>query len=307
MATIRMADPEGRHVTDPPFFIGDEIEIQLGDIASSSPSSVFIGEIVTFEPEFTNASATICVRAYDKSHRLHRNRRSATFQDMTLSDVVQKIVGDNGAPGRHDRLDADGPPLPAAEHGVRPRLHQPAGRARELRVRRLRGPRVPAAAAQRRRRGAEARLARERQVVQAAHERGAAARQGQGHELRPGEPGGGGRRGHPARRDPAPRAGGARRRAGVRRLGAARLGPRREHRGGGAHDRPEHARQAGERLVRGRGHDGGRPRRQGGRQAQARGLRAGSTASTTSRRSRTSTGTATSARASRSAAATRAR
>ena len=28
MATIRMADPEGRHVAKPPFFIGDEIEIR---------------------------------------------------------------------------------------------------------------------------------------------------------------------------------------------------------------------------------------------------------------------------------------
>jgi uncharacterized protein involved in type VI secretion and phage assembly len=96
MATIRMADPEGRHVADPPFFIGDEIEIQLGDIEAASPAPVFTGEVVTFEPEFTNASATICVRAYDKSHRLQRSRRSATFQDMTLADVVQKIVGDNG-------------------------------------------------------------------------------------------------------------------------------------------------------------------------------------------------------------------
>jgi uncharacterized protein involved in type VI secretion and phage assembly len=96
MATIRMADPEGRHIADPPFFIGDEIEIMLGDIAASSPSAVFTGEVVTFEPEFTTAAATICVRAYDKSHRLHRNRRSATFQDMTLSDVVQKVVRENG-------------------------------------------------------------------------------------------------------------------------------------------------------------------------------------------------------------------
>ncbi len=95
MATIRMADPEGRHIADPPFFIGDEIEIGLGDIAAPSTKPVFTGEIVTFEPEFTNASAMICVRAYDKSHRLHRNRRSATFQDMTLSDVVAKVV--NGA------------------------------------------------------------------------------------------------------------------------------------------------------------------------------------------------------------------
>jgi uncharacterized protein involved in type VI secretion and phage assembly len=96
MATIRMADPEGRHVTDPPFFIGDEIEIMLGDIEASNPSAVFTGEVVTFEPEFTTAAATISVRAYDKSHRLHRNRRSATFQDMTLSDVVKKVVGENG-------------------------------------------------------------------------------------------------------------------------------------------------------------------------------------------------------------------
>jgi uncharacterized protein involved in type VI secretion and phage assembly len=96
MATIRMADPEGRHIADPPFFIGDEIEIGLGDIAASSTTPVFTGEIVTFEPEFTNASAMICVRAYDKSHRLHRNRRSATFQDMTLSDVVGKVVNDAG-------------------------------------------------------------------------------------------------------------------------------------------------------------------------------------------------------------------
>ena len=96
MATIRMVDPEGRHVADPPFFIGDEIEILLGDVEAPNPSPVFTGEIVTFEPEFTTSAATIAVRAYDKSHRLHRSRRSATFQDMTLSDVVQKVVGENG-------------------------------------------------------------------------------------------------------------------------------------------------------------------------------------------------------------------
>jgi phage protein D len=92
MATIRMADPEGRSIAKPPFFIGDEIEISLGHISAASPKPVFTGEVVTFEPEFTHASALIAVRAYDKSHRLQRNRRSATFQDMTLADVVQKIV-----------------------------------------------------------------------------------------------------------------------------------------------------------------------------------------------------------------------
>jgi uncharacterized protein involved in type VI secretion and phage assembly len=96
MATIRMADPEGRNVTDPPFFIGDALEVRLGALDAPAPVKVFTGEIVTFEPEFTTSSATICVRAYDASHRMHRNRRSATYQDMTVADIVQKVAGENG-------------------------------------------------------------------------------------------------------------------------------------------------------------------------------------------------------------------
>jgi uncharacterized protein involved in type VI secretion and phage assembly len=96
MATIRMADPEGKHVSNPPFFIGDEIEIRLGDLTAASPAPVFVGEIVSYEPEFTSASAILSVRAYDKSHRMHRNRRSQTFQDQTVADVVRKVIGQNG-------------------------------------------------------------------------------------------------------------------------------------------------------------------------------------------------------------------
>jgi uncharacterized protein involved in type VI secretion and phage assembly len=96
MATVRMADPEGRHVADPPFFIGDTLEVRLGQLDAASPAKVFTGEIVTFEPEFTNSSATICVRAYDASHRMHRNRRSATYQQMTVADIVKKVAGENG-------------------------------------------------------------------------------------------------------------------------------------------------------------------------------------------------------------------
>ena len=98
MATIRMADPDGSHVASPPFFIGDEIQVRLGKLDAASPAPVFAGEIVTYEPEFSHASALICVRAYDKSHRMHRNRRSATYQDMTVADVVKKVAGENGLP-----------------------------------------------------------------------------------------------------------------------------------------------------------------------------------------------------------------
>jgi uncharacterized protein involved in type VI secretion and phage assembly len=96
MATIRMADPEGKDVAKPPFFIGDPIEVRLGSLDAPRPSKVFTGEVVTYEPEFTAAGATICVRAYDASHRMHRNRRSATYQQMTVGDVVKKVAGENG-------------------------------------------------------------------------------------------------------------------------------------------------------------------------------------------------------------------
>ena len=188
MATIRLTDPEGRLVTDPPFFIGDEIEIALGDVDAAAPSAVFTGEVVTFEPEFTTSAATISVRAYDKSHRLHRNRRSATFQDMTLSDVVQKVVGENGLQaGTIDSTPTVHPFLQQSMESDLDFINRLAALENcEFGV--LRGQGVPADAAQRRRRRPDAGVAQERQVVQAAHERVAAARQGQGLELRPGQP-----------------------------------------------------------------------------------------------------------------------
>lgn len=93
MATIRIADPEGEKVRQPPYHIGDTVEIRLGESTANTGSPVFKGEIVAAEVEFTTASATLSFRAYDVSHRLHRNRRSATFQDMTTTDIVQKVLG----------------------------------------------------------------------------------------------------------------------------------------------------------------------------------------------------------------------
>jgi uncharacterized protein involved in type VI secretion and phage assembly len=96
MATVYVANPEGDEVESRTPKIGDPIEISLGGVEATAPSNVFSGEVVACEYEFSTKAAVICVRAYDKSHRMHRNRRSATFQDMTLSDVVQKVASANG-------------------------------------------------------------------------------------------------------------------------------------------------------------------------------------------------------------------
>lgn len=96
MATIRIADPEGTRAGSLPFAIGDAVEVKLGTAQAAAPTAVFKGEIVAQEVEFTTASALLSFRAYDQGHRLYRNRRSATFQDMTTSDIVQKVLQSGG-------------------------------------------------------------------------------------------------------------------------------------------------------------------------------------------------------------------
>jgi phage protein D/phage baseplate assembly protein gpV len=57
------------------------------------------GEITGMETHFTSGSqAPIIIRGYDVSHRLHRGRHNRSFQNMTDSDVVKKIVNEMGIP-----------------------------------------------------------------------------------------------------------------------------------------------------------------------------------------------------------------
>lgn len=56
-------------------------------------NSLFSGEITGIESYFNeNSQAPITIRAYDVSHRLHRGRYNRSFQNMTDSDIVEKIA-----------------------------------------------------------------------------------------------------------------------------------------------------------------------------------------------------------------------
>lgn len=58
---------------------------------------VFEGEITAIEAHFTAGSqAPIIVRGFDVSHRLNRGRFNRSFQNMTDSDVVKKVIGELG-------------------------------------------------------------------------------------------------------------------------------------------------------------------------------------------------------------------
>jgi uncharacterized protein involved in type VI secretion and phage assembly len=71
---------------------------------ATQPGNLIEGEITGVEAHFTETTqAPIILRGYDLSHRLHRGRFNRSFQNMTDSDVVKKIIGQVGLdPGTID-------------------------------------------------------------------------------------------------------------------------------------------------------------------------------------------------------------
>src|SRR4051794_9141081 len=58
----RPTEPGGKWDIDSmPFDIGKQVEVKLGDKESSTPKTLFKGDIVTVEPEFGSAGAQVTV------------------------------------------------------------------------------------------------------------------------------------------------------------------------------------------------------------------------------------------------------
>jgi uncharacterized protein involved in type VI secretion and phage assembly len=101
-ATIRISDPEMKLIDKDLLAIGKELEIKAGAIDSRATTSIFKGEIVALEPDFSETNVEMVVRAYDKSHRLQRGRAVRTYQQVTASDIVTQLCQEAGLAGRVD-------------------------------------------------------------------------------------------------------------------------------------------------------------------------------------------------------------
>jgi phage protein D/phage baseplate assembly protein gpV len=72
--------------------IGAPVKISVLSDADSTPQPLLEGEITALEAEiFAGASYTV-VRGYDQSHRLFRGRATASYTNMTYSDVARKVA-----------------------------------------------------------------------------------------------------------------------------------------------------------------------------------------------------------------------
>ena len=74
------------------------------DYSKDHKNTVMDGEITAIETFFSEKSqAPVIVRGYDVGHRLHRGRYNRSFQNMTDSDIVKKVIQEIGIePGTID-------------------------------------------------------------------------------------------------------------------------------------------------------------------------------------------------------------
>jgi phage protein D len=101
LCTLRVSFPKGKEGQDEPidghpFEIGSSLEIRLAARDQLTTASLFAGDIVTLEPDFTGGGVELLVRSFDRSHVLMRSRNVRTFQNQTASDIVEKVVTEAG-------------------------------------------------------------------------------------------------------------------------------------------------------------------------------------------------------------------
>ncbi|MGH3871858.1 MAG: VgrG-related protein [Pseudonocardiaceae bacterium] len=72
--------------------IGSPVTLSVASNESNTPLPLLAGEVTALEKEFDGTGTFTVVRGLDKSHRLTRGRRVASYQQMTVSDVVRKVA-----------------------------------------------------------------------------------------------------------------------------------------------------------------------------------------------------------------------
>ncbi|MFQ5629155.1 MAG: phage late control D family protein [bacterium] len=108
-------DPDFKITSAGTFRLGVEIELKIGFGSDFYP--MMLGEIVSIEPQLSEASGSLLiVRAYDKSYRLRRHKPARpAFLEMRDSDIAEKICRDAGlhadieqTPIKHEYLQQTG-------------------------------------------------------------------------------------------------------------------------------------------------------------------------------------------------------
>jgi phage protein D len=99
MFTIELRDPELKWVDDSSLDLGKAVEISAETSSEwdSQSGNLFKGEITALEPRFSGQGETsMVIRGYDKSHRLHRGKKTQTWLNKKDSELATAIAGNAG-------------------------------------------------------------------------------------------------------------------------------------------------------------------------------------------------------------------
>jgi phage protein D len=95
MTEIRLETVEATWIDSDKFKAGQTLSISMSN-EQKQITSLFDGEVVSVEPDFSESTINLVVRGYDKAHRLHRGTKTKVFKNVTDSDIATQVAGDAG-------------------------------------------------------------------------------------------------------------------------------------------------------------------------------------------------------------------
>ena len=75
---------------------GSTVTIKVTPPGASSADTLMDGEVTSLEADYDAHKSLVIIRGYDKSHRLHRGKRTETYKNVTDSDIVRTVVNRAG-------------------------------------------------------------------------------------------------------------------------------------------------------------------------------------------------------------------
>jgi len=107
MFTLTLSDPSLEALQADVFKLGSEVKISIKVPApdqGGSPSGqveLMTGEITAIEPVLDpEQGTTLTIHGYDRSHKLHRIRKTETYLNVSDSDVVSRLAREGGLQAR---------------------------------------------------------------------------------------------------------------------------------------------------------------------------------------------------------------
>ncbi len=89
---LRFRDPNRMVLSKAGIKVGALIKVSVQVAAAPQPEVLIGGEVTALEAEYDTGGTFTVVRGYDQTHRFFRGRHTASYQQMTASDIATKIA-----------------------------------------------------------------------------------------------------------------------------------------------------------------------------------------------------------------------